>query len=77
MALNDTLVRAAKPRVSSWKLADEKGLFLLVTPSGGKLWKLKYRIAVRRRSSRWGPIPTSGWLLLVQPQCCTPLLVSG
>ena len=33
----------AKPRDRAYKLADSHGLFLLVTPSGSKLWRLKYR----------------------------------
>lgn len=43
MALKDTTIRALKPREAAYKVADEKGLYLLVTPSGGKLWKLKFR----------------------------------
>lgn len=43
MALTDTAIKTAKPREKDWKMADEKGLYLLVTPSGGKLWKLKFR----------------------------------
>jgi hypothetical protein len=60
LALNDTLIRAAKPRGSSWKLADEKGLFLPVTPSGGKLWKLKYRIASKEKKLALGAYPHVG-----------------
>lgn len=43
MALSDTAIRALKPRDKAYKVADEKGLYLLVTPAGGKLWKLKFR----------------------------------
>ena len=43
MALTDTQVRALKPDAKPRKHADEKGLFLLVTTSGGKLWRFKYR----------------------------------
>jgi hypothetical protein len=32
-----------KPAPKPYKLADSGGLFLLVTPTGGKLWRLKYR----------------------------------
>lgn len=60
MALNDTLIRAAKPRESSWKLADAKGLFLLITASGGKLWKLKYRIAGKEKKLALGAYPDVG-----------------
>ena len=44
MALTDVAIRAAKPRDKSYKLADGGGLYLLVTPSGGRLWRLKYRM---------------------------------
>jgi hypothetical protein len=37
MSLSDLSVRSAKAAVKPFKLSDERGLFLLVTPSGGKL----------------------------------------
>jgi integrase len=43
MALNDTQIRSAKAREKDWKLADEKGLYLLVTTRGSKLWRWKFR----------------------------------
>lgn len=44
MALSDVAIRAAKPRDRNYKLADSGGLYLLVTPAGGRLWRLKYRM---------------------------------
>lgn len=46
MALTDTTIRNAKPQAKPYKLTDEKGLFLLVQPSGGKLWRFKFRTDV-------------------------------
>lgn len=43
MALSDVKIKNAKPREMAYKLADEKGLFLLITPKGAKYWRLKYR----------------------------------
>lgn len=43
MALTDTAIKNAKPRAKPYKLADEKGLHLLVNPTGGLLWRMKYR----------------------------------
>ncbi len=40
--LSDTKIRAIKPAAKPQKFFDGGGLFLLVTPSGGKLWRLKY-----------------------------------
>lgn len=43
MALTDVKVRNAKAGPKPYKLTDEKGMYLLVTTSGGKCWRLKYR----------------------------------
>ncbi|GHU37914.1 hypothetical protein AGMMS50256_36470 [Betaproteobacteria bacterium] len=37
MPLTDTTIRNAKPADKPFKLADEKGMYLFVTPAGGKL----------------------------------------
>ena len=39
-ALNESRIGAAKPTEKPYKLFDERGLFLLVTPAGGRLWGL-------------------------------------
>ncbi|MBK9005041.1 MAG: DUF4102 domain-containing protein [Sphingomonadales bacterium] len=44
MPLSDAELRALKPQAKSYKKTDEKGLYVEVTPSGGKLWRYKYRI---------------------------------
>jgi integrase len=44
MALTSIAIRNAKPKAKPYKLADEKGLFLLVQPSGGMLWRFKFRV---------------------------------
>jgi integrase len=41
--LTDAKVRTIKPAEKPLKLFDGRGLFLLVTPTGGKLWRFKYR----------------------------------
>ena len=43
MALTDTAIKRSRPAEKPYKLADGKGLYLLVNPSGGKLWRWKYR----------------------------------
>ena len=60
MPLNDTMIRSLKPKPTPYKVADEKGLFLLVTPAGGKLWRLKFRNSMGiEKNSPLAPIPTS------------------
>ncbi len=43
MALSDTAIRNLKVPSKPTKISDDRGLFLLLTPSGGKLWRFKYR----------------------------------
>lgn len=57
MALTDTAIRNAKPGEKAIKLADGAGMFLLITPAGGKLWRLKYRVDGREKLLAIGAYP--------------------
>ncbi len=57
MPLSDTAIRKIKPTGKPFKVADERGLHLLVTPSGGKLWRLKYRFEGREKLLSFGTYP--------------------
>lgn len=57
MPLTDTAVRNAKPGAKPIKLFDERGLFLIVTPSGGKWWRLKYRFDNKEKLLSLGVYP--------------------
>ena len=43
MPLTDTAVKNHKPGGKMYRVADEKGLCVEVTPSGGRLWRFRYR----------------------------------
>lgn len=60
MALTDMAVRNAKPREKAYKLSDERGMYLEVTPSGGKLWRLKYRFEGKEKRLALGKYPEVG-----------------
>lgn len=60
MALTDVAIRKAKPGAKPVKMADGGGLFLLITPAGGKLWRLKYRIDGREKLLAIGSYPEIG-----------------
>ncbi|MBS1196856.1 MAG: integrase family protein [Proteobacteria bacterium] len=57
MPLSDTPIRAAKPTEKPYKLPDEKGLFLLVCPSGSKYWRQKYRYGGKEKMLAHGVYP--------------------
>lgn len=57
MPLSDTSIRSAKAKEKPYKLADEKGLFLLVNTSGAKYWRLKYRINGKEKLLAIGVYP--------------------
>jgi integrase len=62
--LNDTLIRQAKPTATPYKLADGKGMFLLVSPTDdpakGKRWRLKYRFDGKEKLLALGAYPEVG-----------------
>lgn len=45
MPLTDTAVKNAKPKGKPYKLSDRNGMYLLVSTTGARLWRYKYRIA--------------------------------
>jgi hypothetical protein len=55
--LTDSACRKAKPESRDRKIADAKGLFLLVKSSGAKLWRLKYRHAGKEKQLAFGGYP--------------------
>ncbi|HQS12141.1 MAG: hypothetical protein B7Y62_10090 [Sphingomonadales bacterium 35-56-22] len=57
MALTDVAIRNAKPGVKPYKLGDSLGMYLLVQPTGGKLWRLKYRVDGREKKLGIGRYP--------------------
>ena len=57
MPLTDTAIRNAKPTGKPFKLFDDRGLFLLVTPSGGKWWRIKYRFDGKEKTLSMGIYP--------------------
>ena len=57
MALTDTAIRNARPKDKPYKLYDEKGLFLQVTPNGGKWWRFKYTFNGKEKLLALGTYP--------------------
>lgn len=60
MALSDVAVRSAKPQPRPVKLSDGGGLHLLVTPAGGRLWRLAYRFEGKQKQLALGAYPAVG-----------------
>jgi integrase len=57
MSLNAVFIQRLKPKDKPYKKSDEKGLFLLVTPSGGKLWRFKFRVVGKEKLLSLGAYP--------------------
>jgi integrase len=55
--LSDIQVKNSKPQGKEYKLMDGYGLFLLVTPTNGKLWRLDYRYGDKRKTMALGAYP--------------------
>lgn len=57
MPLTDTAIRNAKPTEKPYKLADERGLFLLIHPNKGRYWRFKYRFDGKEKLLALGVYP--------------------
>lgn len=57
MTLTDTALRNIKPDSKQYKLADTRGMYLLITPQGGKYWRLKYRYGGKEKTLALGVYP--------------------
>ena len=57
MPLTKVACDAAQPREKPWRMADGGGLYLEVTPTGAKYWRLKYRYLGREKRLALGVYP--------------------
>jgi integrase len=57
MALSDIQIRNAKPKDKQYKMTDSEGMYLLVSPNGSKLWRLKYRYLGKEKTLALGSYP--------------------
>lgn len=57
MPLTDTKLRATKPKDKTYRLADAGGLYLEVSPAGGRYWRWKYRIGGKEKRLALGVYP--------------------
>jgi len=57
MALTDTVIRKARAKHTVYRLTDGGGLYLQITPAGGRLWRWKYRFGGREKLMSFGSYP--------------------
>ena len=57
MALTDIAVKNSKPKEKAYKLSDGHGLYLQISPSGGKLWRYDFAINKHRKTLALGTYP--------------------
>jgi len=57
MALTATTIKTCKPKDKAYKLTDGGGLYLLVSPRGGKWWRFDYRFQSKRKTLSMGVYP--------------------
>ncbi len=57
MPLTETRLRALKTKDKPYKVADQRGLYVEVTPAGGKHWRFRYRIGKLEKKLVIGSYP--------------------
>lgn len=60
MPLSDTAIRRTKPSEKPQRLFDGGGLYLELSPAGGKWWRLKYRFGGKEKRLSLGTYPDTG-----------------
>ncbi len=55
--LTATKIQSAKAKSKEYKLSDGQGLYLLIKPTGGKLWRFKYRFNNKEKYIALGKHP--------------------
>jgi len=60
MALSVVAIKAARSRDKAYKLSDSDGLYLLVTPAGGRYWRMNYRHLGKQKTLAFGVWPETG-----------------
>ncbi|MGX9352823.1 tyrosine-type recombinase/integrase [Shimia sp. W99] len=58
--LTDAKIRNLKPKDKNYKVSDFDGLYILVSKSGSKLWRFKYRIRGKEKLLAFGRYPEVG-----------------
>jgi hypothetical protein len=60
MPLTDTAVRNSKPGAKTRRVFDERGLYLEISPAGGRWWRWKYRYGGKEKRLSLGVYPDVG-----------------
>ena len=47
--LSNVLINKTKPQAKTLRLSDGRGMYLEISPTGGKWWRFKYRLALIHR----------------------------
>ncbi|WP_236186758.1 tyrosine-type recombinase/integrase [Pseudomonas protegens] len=57
MALTDTALKALKPKDKTYTVSDDRGLYLEVFPTGGMVWRYRYRLNGKYEKLTLGKYP--------------------
>ena len=57
MKLTDTAIRKAKPQAVPYRMADGGGMYIEITPSGSKYWRMAYRFCGKQKTLALGVYP--------------------
>jgi integrase len=55
--LSNLLIQKMKPQAKTLRLSDDRGLYLEISPTGGKWWRFKYRLAGKEKRISLGVYP--------------------
>ena len=77
MALNDRQINNLKASAKPYKLSDGGGLYIQVTPSGSKLWRMAYRHNGAQKLLSFGAYPATGLAVARQKRDAAKKLIAA
>ncbi len=70
MPLTDTQIKRTKPQEKPYRMSDSEGMYLWVTPSGGKLWRWAYVHEGKEKLMALGKYPGCVSCHCARATCC-------
>ena len=58
--LSNLLIKKAKPQTKTTRLSDGRGMYLKISPNGGKWWHFKHRVNGNEKRMSLGVFPDVG-----------------
>jgi hypothetical protein len=75
--LTDSIIKSTQPTARPKRISDGRGMYLEISPAGGRLWRLKFRYAGKERRMGLGIYPDVSLARARQRRAARRLIADG